>query len=791
LLQVVLAFVTLAGLSLLIALLTRGLIRGNDDVHAAPAARTVPGLVIHALPSLLGALPPLGAALGLYWALQSTLTAPLSRAITIFEAVKSPTALADTLRTIDAIPDVAAKIKALFPDGWGPQDGKPDPETLAATGRIVLENVPATILQLPERTRALSLAIYVGTTLSFLLAVALLAFSARATTATSLDHAARSRVFHPAALFVFFAFFLGLTALFAAQSVTVGQAMRFDFTSIPRALGTLCLVNLCLAFLVFLCSMLTRASDRLRIPLISPLLAFALFASLLDWNDNHAVRLMESSAVDLAKRKIPGAREKLPPTAEDAFKAWFASRPADYKKKFVDKPYPIYLVAAQGGGMYAANLSGLFLARLYDRCPLMRHHVFAISGVSGGSVGAGFFAALLNEPPQTPLADTCNVYLPADGKPHSKGPLETRMEALLQTDFLAPVAASMLFPDLLQRFLPVPIPAFDRARAFEAGLETAWDAVISSKGNPLRQPFWQHWRPEGDSPMLLLNTTIVETGRQVAAAPVELKPFSQETTPDLQSLQTVLRLRPEIDVPLSTAMSLSARFPLVMPAGLVWSENRSFHLVDGGYYENSAVDSSLAMIAHLRDALCASSEGDCVGKSSTFPGDPAKMFRFKMFILTDYDPTPDYHSDPRKGGGGLNELMSPIRAMFNSRVARGELAVGRTMRGNDVKNAAGWVSLSHRIYNLPLGWQLSPQVQEVISAQVTADCHYDKDFLQFVNAFSAISWIDGGLEIIDAAKHNRQPRPYTATPLGRILATLKTSHCAVFQALGADKVWAP
>ena len=456
LLQVALAFVTLAGLSLLIVLLTRGLIRANDDVNAARAARTVPGLVIRTLPSLLGALPPLGAALGLYWALQSTLPTRCAERLPSLTRSNRRRRWRTPCAAIDAIPDVATKIRALFPDGWGPQDGKPDPETLAATGRIVLENVPATILQLPEKTQALSLAIYFGGALTLLLAV-LLALSARERTATLLDHAARSRVFHPAALVLFFAFFLGLTALFAAQSVTAGQAIRFDFTSIPRALGTLCLVNLCLAFLVFLCSMLTRASDRLRIPLLSPLLAFALFASLLDWNDNHAVRLIESSAVDLAKRKISGAGEKLPPTAEDAFKAWFASRPADYKKKFVDKPYPIYLVAAQGGGMYAANLSGLFLARLYDRCPLMRHHVFAISGVSGGSVGAGFFAALLNEPPQTPLADTCDVYLPADGKPHSKGPLETRMEALLQTDFLAgrrEHALSRSAPALLTRTDP-------------------------------------------------------------------------------------------------------------------------------------------------------------------------------------------------------------------------------------------------------------------------------------------------------------------------------------------------
>jgi len=55
-------------------------------------------------------------------------------------------------------------------------------------------------------------------------------------------------------------------------------------------------------------------------------------------------------------------------------------------------------------------------------------------------------------------------------------------EALLRTDFLAPVAASLLCPDLLQRFIPVSIEPFDRARAFEAGLEIAARPAVVVSG---------------------------------------------------------------------------------------------------------------------------------------------------------------------------------------------------------------------------------------------------------------------------------------------------------------------
>ena len=75
---------------------------------------------------------------------------------------------------------------------------------------------------------------------------------------------------------------------------------------------------------------------------------------------------------------------------------------------------------------------------------------------------------------------------------------------------------------------------------------------------------------------------------------------------------------------------------------------------------------------------------------------------------------------------------------------------------------------------MPLGRQLSSQVQDVISAQITTDCNW-KDFDKFLNAFRALSWIDGGLEIVDAAKSNRKPKPYLDTPWGQILKTLRTA----------------
>jgi hypothetical protein len=763
--QALLGLISLGALSLFIAFVSRGLLAVSEDVKQGRETT-----IIRVLPGILGMVPLLGAAIGLYTALQSTLTEPLLRSMAVFDAVKTEQNLRETVKAITSIPNVDAQIQQLFPDGNGPRDQRPDDEDLVKIGNVIREVLPQVILDLPKKAESLKVSIYSASALCVLFAIVLFAFFLRQPTAVGPRSSVR-RLFHPAVFAVFIVAFLLLTTVFAAQSIKAVRDAGYDFTAVPRALGTLTLVNLSLIFLVFFSSVLTRIADRIRVPLVAPLIAIAFLSSFHDLNDNHAVRI----------ERLPANDKRL--SLQDAFKAWFASRPAEYRAKFEGKPYPVYVVAAQGGGIYAANLAGLFLAHLYDKCPLIRHHVFAISGVSGGSIGAGFFAALLNESSETKLADTCDPDLPPSGTPHAKGPLQTKMERLLQTDFLAPVAASLLFPDLLQRFLPIPIPVFDRARAFEAGLESAWDGPVNSKSNPLRQPFSRHWRPNGDSPILLLNATIAETGRQIAFSPIELVPLGTDASPELQSFQTMLRIREPLDMPLSTAMSLSARFPVVMPAGLMRSENQSFHLVDGGYSENTAIESSLALIDKLRTTVCADLGAKC--ETSSLP------FHFKVFPLTDSDPTPDYHANQRHSEGGLNEILSPVRAMYNARIARGDLTVAHVAKDNSTW--AGSVLLNHRIYKLPLGWQLSPQVQDIISAQVAViDCSFADNFSQFMAAVDTTTiWLDAGLEIVEARKKLRKARDYFGNPLGAMLTNLWISHCTVLQMLANDKVWMP
>jgi hypothetical protein len=123
-------------------------------------------------------------------------------------------------------------------------------------------------------------------------------------------------------------------------------------------------------------------------------------------------------------------------------------------------------------------------------------NLFAISGVSGGSVGAATYTAVKRQQLET-------------GKPED---LLARVKEILGEDFLSPVVAGLLFPDLSQRFLPFPIASADRQRF----LEKSWEDALGPVPNAFTDAFTAlYGRGYGDRlPSLLLNATVVDSGRR-------------------------------------------------------------------------------------------------------------------------------------------------------------------------------------------------------------------------------------------------------------------------------------
>ena len=102
--------------------------------------------------------------------------------------------------------------------------------------------------------------------------------------------------------------------------------------------------------------------------------------------DNHVVREA------LKPSSVPQVRLDL----DHAFQGWLEKREAIRASQ---RPYPIVIVAAEGGGIRAGYWTAAILGGLQDKDPFFRCHVFAISGVSGGSVGAVVWLGLLREYP--------------------------------------------------------------------------------------------------------------------------------------------------------------------------------------------------------------------------------------------------------------------------------------------------------------------------------------------------------------------------------------------------------
>ena len=432
-----------------------------------------------------------------------------------------------------------------------------------------------------------------------------------------------------------------------------------------------------------------------------PLIFVALLAGFL--NDNHTIR---STGV----REPAAARE----TPEIHFRNWLGTR---LEGQSPDRPYPVFVVASAGGGIRAAYWTASVLGRIADaggeKWP---DHLYALSGVSGGSVGAALHAVQIAE-----------QIKPSPAHPdHRSGLLSfvERARLSLDNDLLSPAAAYMLFPDLVQRFLPVPVAFADRARAIELSMESAAADANGVNSDRFARRFVELW-PEADRyriPVLLLNTTVVETGQRAIVSNLQI----DNTFIDTEDLLGAGKQTG--DMPLSTAAHLSARFTYVSPAGTIRTpEGKSWgHIVDGGYFENSGAATAAELMQRMR------SVADAVGKEKS-----RKVPLMLILIRNDPQATDVCQialSAPRQpiASQRLNELFSPVRALLNTREARGRLSeqyavdlIRQFHNGTDSAQSTrcedGCVfefGLTHDAVDPPLGWSLSRSSRQSIDKQL-------------------------------------------------------------------------
>jgi hypothetical protein len=448
-----------------------------------------------------------------------------------------------------------------------------------------------------------------------------------------------------------------------------------------------------------------------------------------------------SSVADIkAQRKIPDL--------VTAFRQWLEHRrPAieAYKKK--GRAYPVFLVTAQGGGIYAAYHPALSLARLTDHCPEFAHHLFAISSVSGGSLGAAVYAELVRALPPTPLNDPAS---PSASCTPTRGPtvdnyLQTQVQRFFETDFLTPVIASAFIFDAPSIFIPQLRFGQDRARALEFAFEAAWKQLkLPGAGDGLSAGYFGRWDPAGRAPALFMSTTAVNFGIPILVAQVDwsYNPVSnvprtaalarsaaaERSAPSPGLVETVrdrllapddqlqvgvgnlLDFRPDIQMATSTAVVLSARFPFVTPPAAItensqiiksrglFNKTKVLELTDGAFYDNSGGIVARDIIAELVRRL----END--ERLKEFKND----IKIELIRFTD---------TPAKRQGGASdyahsELITPLVAYDAVRQSRGVLLTGVSRKAGTSN-----IYLLDEWYDGSLNWLLSEETKRDIETR--------------------------------------------------------------------------
>jgi hypothetical protein len=443
---------------------------------------------------------------------------------------------------------------------------------------------------------------------------------------------------------------------------------------------------------------------------------------------------------DVATNRI-AAPVKSTDQLNQSFYDWLGAREkADWPKyQAKNADYPVFIVAAEGGGIYAADAATSFLSAMQDMCPSFSQHVFAISGVSGGAVGAALFSAMQSGKPFSSKDCDLNAEL------FGKGTLSSQTGDMVREDHLSP-AIALIAPDFARKIVSFGAidlnERFDRSSALEASFACALAApgrtglrCADEEGKGALAPFGAHWKPDGVAPALVLASTWVETGYRVAFAPFMLHGASDGTlfsfplnagdpTDDFRAHGIRIDPSREPQTLIKAAM-VSARFPGIVPAYTVTAhiegaeKTVKWNFVDGGYVDNSGATTALEIYQKLQDLV--EDQRD----------NPLPIGRIRLFLvlLTDanYDPNLRDVAD----GTSFSDTIAPVSALMSVRAQLAGRAVTRAIDQLEPKaNAAELggrgvgearraprvlvVNLKQDNFNLPLGWKISNITDGVI-----------------------------------------------------------------------------
>lgn len=448
-----------------------------------------------------------------------------------------------------------------------------------------------------------------------------------------------------------------------------------------------------LSVFTFVAILVHLVSNRLRFPIFTLALgsAFLVFGR---WNNNHHIQVIDRSEAGFISDSVR------------VMDTVYADRWLDHFLIASDtiQRDTIYMIAAEGGGIRNCYWTYRVLHEMQQRIPRFQERTFAATGVSGGSIGIGFYYNYLRLAPA--LSDSAQY-----------------LSRICGADYLTGVTYGLLFPDLLQRFIPVAIPSWDRARYLINDFDRAFTAQLmlarKDAGLPhdtsmyLSQNYLAPWyspRATDSSyrtPVLLFNTVVNDIGVKGVFSPFKLSPLFYPDVVDLLGMF-------QVDVPMKEAMGSSARFPLLTPPGLIRSrkERAAMHQVsisDGGIFENTGIQtmqSTARMLQSRLDKRGAKNIHIALVYIGTGVNDINQQATVRDYIA----PAGTTGFGLSFLDGMLNSLFRWIRGVYLTRSNAGfEWPV--TKYGLDVRPD------NKNKYLLPLGWYLSDSSRAEIERQ--------------------------------------------------------------------------
>lgn len=392
-----------------------------------------------------------------------------------------------------------------------------------------------------------------------------------------------------------------------------------------------------------------------------PILLLLVVAALLfsGINDNNEVAVISAEVEDNRS------------SMEQYFEDWLEER--------ISTPHDtvhVVLGAAEGGGIRSAYWTYAVLRQLNEDYPKINEQLFAMSTVSGGSVGAGIY---LSELKHGFSENLLNV-------------------PLINDDNLSPMIAGLFYRELPQSIIPYPIKALDRSRISDRAWEEYWRK--GHKGNPelWSRPFETLWE-DSKIPLLLVNSVHVESGNNVVFSPMKFDSTTLNSVDLMSMMKSNLRM--------STVLGISSRFPYFQPPALVNYDTGEpwGHLADGGYYENSGVATTYQLYLKLREIA-----------NSFVDEQKVAAVNFTILMISNGRHPVD------NPAALMPELSAPMKTLLNSWFTKGfsySAIANKSMPFVGENDRYSEIALYRKGVPLPVGWYLSKRSIQELNRQAS------------------------------------------------------------------------